>query len=331
MNLAGRRVLLVGGAGYIGSVLAPYLVELGADVRILDALIYEHGYSLRHLADRISIEVEVGDMSDRSTLKRNLAGATDVVLLASLVGDPICRKYPELARQTNVDATRRLIEGVGDHGADRFVFLSTCSNYGLVEGEAIVHEGSPLNPQSLYAETKIEIEQFLLEEDHSRSFASTILRLATAYGLSPRMRFDLTVSQFAHEMATTGELLVYDADTWRPYCHVTDISQAVALALTSDVQAITGETFNVGTDQQQFTKRMLVDLLLAYLPDATIDYRAGSTDPRNYKVSFAKIVRSLGFNPQYSVEEHLPRLVKAIRDGVFPAKLDESFGNYSIS
>jgi nucleoside-diphosphate-sugar epimerase len=216
-------------------------------------------------------------------------------------------------------------------GVSRFVFLSTCSNYGLLPQDVFATEESELNPQSLYARTKIRVEEQLLGQGHSVDYAGTVLRLATAYGLSPRMRFDLTISQFVWEMASRGGLVVYDADTWRPYCHIRDMSAAILTVLTSDPARVKSQVFNVGANHQQFTKRMIVQEIEKYVPEAAVEYRSGDTDPRNYRVSFDKIAAQLGFECKFSVESYVPRLIEAIANGVFPSDIKSTrYGNYDV-
>ena len=331
MNLTGRSILVIGGAGYVGTVLTARLLEAGARVRILDQLIYDNGFAVQHLLDRDGYSFMRGDLCDEATLKAAASGMTDVVLLASLVGDPICKKNPELAVKVNQTGAQRIIDSLDALGIGRFVFTSTCSNYGIHDSGSLATETSALNPQSLYAETKIQVEKHLLERSKSSKACGTVLRISTAYGLSPRMRFDLTVSQFAWELASGAPLLVYDADTWRPYCHVRDISKAIMTVLLAPDDAVRGQVFNVGDTGQQFTKRMIVEEIQKHLPGTQVEYRSGDTDPRNYRVSFDKIHKSLGFTCDMSVQTYLPRVVDAVRAGVFPAvRGDNRFGNYSV-
>ncbi|MEX1294887.1 MAG: NAD(P)-dependent oxidoreductase [Candidatus Limnocylindrales bacterium] len=328
MRFDERSILVVGGAGYIGSVLAGLLLDAGAHVRVLDRFIYDNAFAVRHLLDRPGMELVRGDLRDREAVTAARAGATDVVLLASLVGDPICKKYPELAVAVNEDAAKALIDDLADDDT-RLVFLSTCSNYGILEGEALATETTELNPQSLYARTKIAVEEHVLAQ--GAAFPATILRLATAYGLSPRMRFDLTVSQFTRELAAGNALEVYDADTWRPYCHVRDISKAIMTVLSSPLEPVAGEVFNVGDTAQQFTKRMIVEQAASLLTGASVAYREGDTDPRNYRVSFEKIRNTLGFECDYTVEGYVPALVRAVQAGVFDdVEGNERYGNYTV-
>ena len=163
MDFKGRKVLVVGGAGYVGSVLTTLLLDAGAEVRVLDQLIYDNGFALQHLLDNVRLSFVRGDMSDPATFARAAAGMNDVVLLASLVGDPICKKYSDLATRVNQRAAMRIIDSLDVFGIKRFVFASTCSNYGIHDPARWPAETAELNPQSLYAKTKIEVEQQLLD------------------------------------------------------------------------------------------------------------------------------------------------------------------------
>jgi nucleoside-diphosphate-sugar epimerase len=330
-DLHGRHVLVVGGAGYVGSVLVTRLLDAGARVTVLDQLIYDNGFSVAHLLDDANLTLVRGDLRDDATVARVAAGVDDVVLLASLVGDPICKKYPELAQQVNADGAVRIVDRLDELGVKRFVFTSTCSNYGIHDSDSLADETSALNPQSLYAETKIQVEQHVLARAAGSDCASTVLRIATAYGLSPRMRFDLTVSQFTWELASGAELLVYDADTWRPYCHIRDIAKAIMTVLTTPKADVHGEVFNVGDDSQQFTKRMVVEEAAKHLTGVQVAYKEGDTDPRNYRVSFDKIRGRLGFRPDHTVQTYVGALVAAVQAGAFPDVRDSTrYGNYEV-
>jgi nucleoside-diphosphate-sugar epimerase len=313
-----RHVLVVGGAGYVGNVLVRRLLADGYRVRVLDRLLFDHGSALAGLFEEPGFEFVHGDLSEPADLERSLEDVTDVALLAALVGDPICRKYPHLARRVNDEGAKRLFESLAGRGIDRFVFTSTCSNYGLRGTDEPATEESELAPLSLYAETKVEFERFVLAHEAEWDLCPVLLRIATAYGLSPRMRFDLTISEFTRTLAIGQELVVYDADTWRPYCHVRDIARAVITALESPSDAVRGEVFNVGHEDGNYTKRMVVDAVQEHLGGSgTVSFTEGGQDPRNYRVSFDKIRERLGFEAEHRVPDTIGRLIGAIRAGAF--------------
>lgn len=312
-----RQILVVGGAGYIGSVLTRDLLAAGHRVRVLDSLLYGNGGSLAAVAEHPGFEFARGDVRSADQVRAAVEGVGEVVLLAALVGDPVCKGSPELAEQTNVGGARNLIDASAEAGVERFVFASTCSNYGLRTDEPAT-ETDELHPLSLYAETKVQMEGELLERARHASFEATVLRVATAYGISPRMRFDLTISEFTRELALGRALEVYDADTWRPYCHIADTSAAIALVLESAPELVSGEVFNVGGAEGNYTKRMVVETALAALDgEGEVVFTEGGADARNYRVSFEKISERLGFSPRHTVPGSVERLVEAIRSGVF--------------
>jgi nucleoside-diphosphate-sugar epimerase len=310
-----RHVLIVGGAGYIGSVLTPTLLSAGHRVRVLDSLLYDNSDTLAAVADHERFEFVQGDVRSTDDVSEAVDGITDVVLLAALVGDPVCKRNPGLAKETNLDGARLVMNAARETSVGRFVFASTCSNYGLREGDDPAGEEEELHPLSLYAETKVEMEGELLEGEHP--FAPTVLRVSTAFGTSPRMRFDLTVSEFTRELALGHALEVYDADTWRPYCHVSDISKAVLMVLEAPADQVGGEVFNVGGDDSNHTKRSIVDAALSALGGGEVKWSEGGVDARNYRVSFGKIQERLGFFPDQTVDGAVKQLAKAIRAGMF--------------
>jgi nucleoside-diphosphate-sugar epimerase len=317
-SVSEKQVLVVGGAGYVGNVLVRRLLAEGHRVRVLDRLLFDHGSALAGIFEDPGFEFIRGDLRDPGDLERSLEGVTDVVLLAALVGDPISRKYPELARDVGEAGSMRLFDALYGRGIDRFVFTSTCSNYGLRESSEPATEESDLAPLSIYAETKVAFERYVLDRREQWDLCPTLLRIATAYGLSQRMRFDLTISEFTRTLAMGEELVVYDADTWRPYCHVEDISRAIITVLESPAEKVKGEIFNVGHSEENYTKRMVVDAVQGHLDGkGSVSYVEGGTDPRNYRVSFEKIKDRLGFEASHRVPDTAGKLIAAINAGAF--------------
>jgi len=311
-----RTVLVVGGAGYVGNVLVRKLLAAGYAVRVLDRLLFDHGSALAGIFEEPGFSFVHGDLREPAEVGRAMEGATDVVLLAAMVGDPISKKYPQLTREVN-DGCKRLFDGLGSE-IDRFVFTSTCSNYGLRGSDEPATEESELAPLSLYAEMKVDFERHVLQRGPEWPVCPTLLRIATAYGLSQRMRFDLTISEFTRTLAVGEELVVYDADTWRPYCHVADISRAIMAVLEAPEASVRGEVFNVGHSDENYTKRMVVDAIQEHLGGAgRVRFTEGGQDARNYRVSFGKIGELLGFEAQERVGRTAGRLIEAVRAGAF--------------
>ena len=329
---APRKVLIVGGAGYIGAPLSSALLDAGYDVRCLDQLTYEHGIAVAGLHLHPRYEFMRGDMGNRSTMAEALEGVSDVVILAGLVGDPITKKFPEEAHEVNDLGVMTCIDALNGRGLNKVIFVSTCSNYGLIEEDVLADENFELKPLSLYAKSKVAAEKYILSQKGKVDYHPTILRFATAFGLAPRMRFDLTVNEFTRELAVGNELLVFDAHTWRPYCHIRDFSRLISRVLAFPVADVAFEVFNAGGDENNHTKQSIVDMVLQRLPGRHVEYKANSSDPRNYRVSFEKVRRILHFTPAYSVADGIDEIIWAVNEGL----LDDVetnrnyYGNYAL-
>ncbi len=332
MNQNERHVLVIGGAGYIGSTLIKKLLNKNYKVRVLDKLIYDNGSSVFDLIEDNNFSFIYGDYGDDTVLENSLKDITDVVLLAALVGDPICKKYPELANKTNLEYPKKLIHHLKNKSINRFIFTSTCSNYGLRNNDSPADEESELNPLSLYAETKVEFEKYILSSLNNIDYSPTILRLATAFGISKRMRFDLTISEFSRELALGKELLVFDENTWRPYCHVSDISNAIINVLETPKEKIYGQVFNVGSNNENYTKKMILELIQKYVDNPVIKYKEGGFDPRNYRVSFNKISTVLNYETQNTAKESIKNVIDAVKNNLYTdvETRKNFYGNYFI-
>lgn len=321
------NVLVTGGAGYVGSVLVGYLLARGDRVRVLDSLAVGDGSSLLHAWGDLGFEFLRGDVRSAEVRAAALADVDAVVHLAAVVGDPACGRDPELARALNLDATRALVREAAAAGVSRFVFASTCSNYGKMEDAgAFATEEWELRPVSLYAETKVAAELEVLAHSLA-NFATTCLRFATVYGPSPRMRFDLTVNEFARDALLDGKLVVYGEQFWRPYVHVRDTARAVATVLAAPAETVAREVFNVGSSAQNFRKQDLVQILVEQLPETVIERIARTEDPRDYRVSFAKIESTLGFTATRTVAQGVGEVVGLLRAGAVADPFGDAFRN----
>jgi nucleoside-diphosphate-sugar epimerase len=316
------KILITGGAGYVGSTLAPLLLAAGHQVRVLDHLSHG-GESLLPVWSHPGFEFVRGDIRDRTTVRAAVSGRDAVVHLAAVVGDPACARQPNLARATNLDASLALIGESQDAGVQRFIFASTCSNYGkMKDTKQYVDEESELSPVSLYAETKVAVETALLRSGYSHGWCPTPLRFSTIYGVSPRMRFDLTVNEFTMEMLHKKHLKVFGEQFWRPYVHVWDAARAIQLVLSYPAADVGGRVFNVGATDQNFQKQQLVELIRPYAPDATVEFVHKTEDPRDYRVSFARITNQLGYKTTRTVPQGIGEVARLVRDGVV-----ENFAN----
>ena len=319
-----KSILVTGGAGYIGSVLTHKLVELGYNVRIIDSLIYGKD-GISDLISNNSVELIEKDIRDEKTLNKVVKEIDCVIHLAAIVGDPLCKKIPVAAKQINEDATKKLVVVSKKHGVKRFIFASTCSNYG--SASTIVDENSPIQSLSLYSETKVNSENFILSTKDS-SFEPCILRFATAHGLSPRMRFDLLLQEFLRDAILDKKIKIYGPNFWRPLAHVDDISNACITAIKSSKDVISGEIYNVGHTKENYTKKMLAEIIQKFVPSTEIEITESKTDLRTYKVSFDKIKNNLKFISKKTIRDGISDILTEIEKGSLDPKASE-FSNMS--
>jgi nucleoside-diphosphate-sugar epimerase len=317
--------LVTGGAGYLGSVLCELLLRSGHQVRALDSLMHG-GRALLPLAGREGFEFQRGDVRDADALERALVGVDAVVHLAAIVGDPACAKEPELARAVNLDASLALFAAAREAGAQRFAFASTCSNYGrMVDTSVLATEDHELRPVSLYAETKVGVEKTLLSAPGPIS--ATVLRLSTLYGLSPRMRFDLTVNEFVKELVVHRKLVVFGEQFWRPYVHVRDAARAFQTVLEAPAERVAGQVFNVGDTSENYRKADLLELMARRIPDADVQRVHKTEDPRDYRVSFERIRERLGFRVSRRVPDGIEEIATALETGLVENPADAAYYN----
>lgn len=317
LGLEQRHILIVGGAGYVGSVLSDHFLKSGYKVRSFDNLLYNHGLTVSPFLHHPDYQFINGNLANEADFTAALEGITDVIMLAGLVGDPVTKKYPEQAAIVNDEGHKLMVRLLQGRGLNKVVFVSTCSNYGLIEGDQLADENFELNPLSLYAKSKVRVEKQLLGLKGNIDFSPTILRFATAFGLSARMRFDLTISEFTRALYLGEELLVYDADTWRPYCHLRDFATLIEKVLEAPRETVAFDVFNAGGEANNFTKQMIVDAILEVLPNGKVAYQEHGADPRNYRVDFTKVREALYFEPSFSVRDGILELVGAMQQGLF--------------
>ncbi len=311
------KILVTGAAGYIGAILSRKLLDRGHVVWGIDRLLFG-GAAIADLHNHPLFHFIEGDIVDPETWVSPLAEVDAVVHLAAIVGDPACSLSPGLARKTNLDASKVLFRAARDGGnVKRFVFSSTCSNYGRQQDEDYCHESTPLAPLSLYAETKVEFENYILQTPVRPDFSPTALRFATAYGLAPRMRFDLTVNEFTREIALGRELEIYGQQFWRPYCHTEDLAEACARVLEADRKLIHQTVFNVGDTDENYTKEQLAAILTELSPSARISYVHKQEDPRDYKVNFDHIATTLSFKITRRVSDGIKEIYEHLVAGTF--------------
>jgi nucleoside-diphosphate-sugar epimerase len=293
--------------------LISHLLAAGHAVRNLDLNVYLHAGASLGLLQNAGYEYVHGDMGDAAARHRALEGISDVVVLGGLVGDPITKAFPEESHAINDVAVRAFIDDLDGRGLNKVVFVSTCSNYGIIPEGTTADEGWDLNPLSLYAKSKVAAEKHLLSLEGRVDYSPTILRFATAFGIAPRMRFDLTVNEFTRDLYLGGALDLFDADTWRPYCHVRDFARLIDRVLRFPIETVAFEVFNAGGDRNNHTKRGIVDLIRERVPDARVKVGGASGDGRNYCVSFRKVLTKLYFEPRYGVADGIDEIIEVLR------------------
>lgn len=328
-----KHVLLIGGAGYVGTVVTSHFLKKGYKVSVLDNFVYNNQFAIAPYIGDPDYHFYYGDINDDEALRQASWEVTDVIILAGLVGDPITKKYPEASEKINVKGVQNCIDFFNGKGINHLVFISTCSNYGLIKDNELADEEFKLNPLSLYAKAKVANEKYLLDKKGKVDYSGIVLRFATAFGLSPRMRFDLSISEFVRDVFFGQELLVYDEHTWRPYCHVRDFARLLDIVINAGDEEVGFEVFNAGGDMNNFTKKMIVDGILKFIPDGKVRYGEHGSDPRNYKVSFSKVRQILDFEPQFSVTDGISELVNALQIGLYADSMKDKnkYGNYEVN
>ncbi len=306
-----RRVLVVGGAGYLGSVLTGKLLGRGFRVRILDSFIYGRR-SLDSFASNENLEVLEGDFRNIHTCVGSLSEVDAVVLLAAIVGDPASKVRPTETIETNVLAAQALASASRLHHINRFIYASTCSVYGI--GGDLLDENAPLNPVSLYARTKIESEKIILGMGNDY-FSPTILRMGTLYGYSNRMRFDLVVNTMSMKSFVDGKIQVFGGRQWRPLLGVEDAAEVYVRCLEANLQDVGNQVFNVGSDAQNYQIDQVAEIIGASLGGIPISRDDSNLDARDYRVSFAKLARTLGFAPGQAIGQEAHAIYQKLRSG----------------
>ncbi|MCL4273847.1 MAG: NAD(P)-dependent oxidoreductase [Anaerolineales bacterium] len=327
-----RHILITGGAGYIGSILTSELLRQNYRVTILDSLLFggESILPFMHHPNFHFIKTDVTEpRALRDAVKQGWQVPNAVVHLAAIVGFPACQAVgKQVSWKYNFEATKMVFEQSADLGVERFVFASTYSNYGLSEDGKPVTEESPLNPQSLYAETKIAAEEYLLSQKDA-ACAPLLFRFATLYGISPRTRFDLIVNQFVLEAFTKRQLIIYQRGYSRSFVHIRDVVRGVIMGLEAEQSKIRGQVFNLGTENGNYSKDDIVQLVLKRMPETTVEYKdlTFGGDMRDITVSFEKIKRVLGFDTTLDVGDGIREVLFTLKSGIIRNPLDDRYRN----
>ena len=296
------EILITGGAGFLGSILCEHLLDEGHEVTVIDNLMYDQK-NMFHLCSDPKFHFVYGDARDK-TLMTSLMKTPDVIIpLAALVGAPACEKDPELAKSLNLEAVRLINHLRSPH--QLIISPNTNSGYGTQSVASICTEETPLEPISVYGRTKVQAETELLESDNVIT-----LRLATVFGMSPRMRLDLLVNDFVHEAITNKYLVIFEKDFKRNYIHIRDVADCFVHCI-ENAQSMIGKPYNVGLDDANLSKEELALKIKEYVPELYIHFSEIGVDPdkRNYIVSNQRL-REAGFEAKRSLDEGIQELLK---------------------
>jgi dTDP-4-amino-4,6-dideoxygalactose transaminase/nucleoside-diphosphate-sugar epimerase len=310
-----KRVIVTGGAGYLGSVLVPALLDEDYEVTVFDRLLFGR-QPLAQVLDHPRFRLIEGDVTQLARHNGFLEGMDTVIHLAALSNDPVCDLKPELTQRVNFDGTLEIARRAARAGVRRFIFASSCSVYGS-NPSPIVDERSERYPVSLYAQKKIEAEQALFSLS-APGMAIGALRMATLYGLSSRMRFDLAINLMTMNAVTRRAIFVLGGgNQWRPFLHVSDAARAFITALEAPAEAIDRQVFNVGADEHNFTIGDLADQVRDALPELQVKITTvpDDADKRSYRVSFKKIHERLGFEVRSNLRDSVVEIARAIQGG----------------
>jgi len=299
------RILVTGGAGYIGSVLVPELLRQGFEVTVIDALIYRQ-HPLLECCHYPGFNFIRGDICDSDLMRRLMPEFDIIIPLAAVVGAPACKANPKLARMVNLDAHLEITAGAGR--SQKILFPTTNSGYGIGEKDRACDESSPLRPVSEYGRMKVKIEKAFLDRGNAVTF-----RLATVFGMSPRMRLDLLVNDFVYRAVKDRFIILFEEHFRRNYIHIRDVARAFVFGI-DHFEEMAGQPFNIGLSSANLTKRELCERIKTHLPDFYIHSAPIGEDPdkRDYVVSNAKI-ESLGWTPQYTLDMGIKELIKGYR------------------
>ena len=301
---SGKKVLVTGGAGYIGSVLVPELLRAGYEVAVIDNFMYGQT-SLLDVTNQKTLTIVRGDARDEELIEKHLKGKDFIIPLACLVGAPLCDKDPVTARETNLEAVEMILR-LRDKD-QKVLFPNTNSGYGYMEeGTTMCDETSPLHPVSLYGKLKVEAEERVLKDGNSITF-----RLATVFGTSPRMRLDLLVNDFVYTAVKEGSLELFEPHFKRNYIHIRDVAKAFMHAM-EHFEDMKGEAYNVGLSDANLSKEELCKEIKKQVPEFIFTENAEGKDPdkRDYIVSNEKIEKT-GYKPDYSLQDGIAELIKA--------------------
>lgn len=304
------KLLIAGGAGYIGSVITNLALQKGYQVRVIDTLWFKKDIPLIHL-NNPNYEFIRGDICDKKILKGIIKDIDFIINAAAVVGDPASKKFPDLTYQTNYEACINLAEVARKNKVKGFIFFSTCSNYGIADG--LADEETELKPLSAYAKTKVKAEEHLMSKINGLDWI--IGRLSTVYGVSPRMRFDLTVNDFTMNAYMKKYLDIFLPHSHRPYIHVYDVANII-MELLKNFEKVKNNVFNIGFNGENYQKIQIANIIKEYIPDTKIEIVKAGSDLRDYQVNFSKLKKLLNIKNTYTVKNGVMEIFEMLKNKI---------------
>ncbi|MCC6954573.1 MAG: SDR family oxidoreductase [Deltaproteobacteria bacterium] len=321
-DFEGQIVTVLGGAGYIGCVLTRHLLDAGVRVRVFDNFTFgsEGIERLKHP----SLEILEGDICDIRRTSAAIAGSDAIVLLAAVVGKRVADDPRPFIREVNLLASSVVIDAAIEHGASRLIFASSDAVYGMQSG--VMYETGTPDPVSLYSRLKLRMEEQVIRSK-KRTFHPTALRIANCYGYSPRMRFDLVANALIRDAVLKKEITITAKEQVRALVHVDDVARAIVSCLRAHVSLVSGQIFNVGSNEQTYQLNHLVNLVKTLVPEVSVNILGGSPDVVDYHLSSSKIQKLLDFRPQGTVERAMIELKELLSTGRFSDPFDPRLSN----
>jgi nucleoside-diphosphate-sugar epimerase len=316
-----KKILITGGAGYVGSVLIRKLLDKHYHVRILDQLVFGKE-PVQDLLFHKNFDLIIGNIEDEYIIQKAVQDVDAVIHLAGISNDPCCELAPELTHKVNYLGTKQLLKLAKEAGVKRFIFASTASVYGASEDNTIT-EQSQTNPISLYAKTKLESEK-LVSEAQTDNFSTCSLRKSTVYGYSPRMRFDLVVNIMTAMAIKERKIVINGGNQWRPHLHISDAANAYITCLEAPEDKIRGQIFNVGSENFRITD--VGNLVKEIFPDIKV-FESDTPDKRSYQSSFDKIKTILNFKPEKTIREGILEIKEAFDKELITNYMDLNYYN----
>jgi len=315
-------VTVIGGGGYIGSILTRKLLQEGLPVRVFDNFVYGEN-SLADIQNP-NLQIVKGDICDIKALSQAISGAEAVVLLATIVGRRVDDMQPRFMREVNLLASSVALDAAIEHGVNRFVFASTDSVYGLQSG--VMYETGTPAPVSLYSRLKLRMEEQVIRAKR-RDFHPTAVRISTCYGVSPRMRFDLVINSLVRDAFVKKEIVVSAGEETRAFIHVEDAATGILSSLRAHVSLVSGEVFNLSAEGQELNLNQLVNITRQLIPDVSIKFLEEQAELTGYKLSCSKIAKVLDFTPRWTIKAGMEEVKSALQAGLFEDPYDKRYSN----